>query len=127
MTPVNSEYFASIRAQIEATNNCADLQRLATDALAPVYEIQEKILAEQAKLQALLALLEPPDLGSIVTWVQDFITGFLTPYVQPYYDYVVQLAALSVEVASIIAALEAKMAEITSCEIILPPPPDLTP
>jgi hypothetical protein len=121
---LDPKVFEDVRRRVDAVATCQDLSDIARDAIAAA-GIQEKINEEMAKLQPILALLQVPgaNLIALATWIKDFISGVLGPYVRPIETYVGELAILAAEVTATLAAIERKAADLGNCHIDLPPPP----
>lgn len=128
--PVNTEYFEGLQRSIEGCASCEQLQEVVTESFASVTATMESMTAQLAVLEPLLALLEPPaaNPAQIVTWITDFITGYLTPQFKPAINLPIQLAAIAAQMAALPPIIEAKMAQFPSCSVPIPPlPPVPTP
>ena len=120
---VNLSYFTNLTASINGASSCAELQALVTQAFSSLAAQEAAIKAELAALQPILALLSPPTLGSIITWVTSFISLVLTPMIKPTITYAAQLTALAAQISALIAAISAAQAKFPSCSISIPPMP----
>lgn len=112
----NPSYISNITAQAQATESCSELQDIATEAMAT---INAELAAIHDQISALLPLITPPtNLTSCISW----ITNFQAPLIKPYTNYVAQLTALGAEITSMVSAIEAAAANLTSCSVTIPPP-----
>ena len=119
--PLNTAYFTNLTAQINAASSCAELQALATVAVDSLNDLTASISAQTDILQPVLALLTPPtNPTAVITWVENFITDYLTPQLVSYTNYVAQLSAVAIEAAALITAIENAAANIGSCSITIP-------
>ena len=96
--------FGDAAAQIEAVTAKvaeieAELQGVVTRAMA---SIQAEVSAIEAQAAALLPLITMPhDLGSVISW----ITNFATPMIKPYLNYTAQLSQTLAAIASLQSAI----------------------
>jgi hypothetical protein len=121
-TPFNTEYFTSATNRINAAKSCVELQALVTDVFGSLASVQAAITAQLAAVEPILALLTPPasNPGAIVTWLESFITDFLTPYTKPAVTCAAQLALLTAQIAALTSAITSAQAKFTSCSITVP-------
>lgn len=119
---LNIKYFQNLTKQIEHVGSCDRLQELATEALSAVMAEQAAVQAQIDALQPILALLQPPtaNLTAIVTWITDFVNGFLKPIVKPYEIYTVDLAAIAQQLADLQSAIQSAQLRFPSCNVSLP-------
>jgi trimeric autotransporter adhesin len=137
--PLNASYFAALTAQINAASSCAELQAITNTLIAGLNAYLATITSQTATLAPVLALLTPPDNPTaVITWVEDYISLYLTPMLAPYATYITQLAELAIQIASLTAAIESAEARFSACTITIPavtpvtippvpPPPTLPP
>ncbi|MCC7632574.1 hypothetical protein [Stenotrophomonas rhizophila] len=135
--PFNAETFERLADQINAVQSCAELQALTDEAMQSANALLAGIGAQMSALQPMLALLSPPGVNpaQIVTWITDFITAFLQPYVKPMLVLPLQIAQITAAIAKLQAAIESASSRIGSCSIEmptitmpeLPKPPELPP
>jgi hypothetical protein len=119
--PINTEYFANLTAQIEASTTCAELQAIATEAVDSLNSLTASITAQTATIAPVLALLTPPtNPTAVISWVETYITDYLTPQLASYTAYVAAEAALVAEVATLTAAITAAAARIGLCTPTIP-------
>lgn len=120
---LNTSYFQSATNRINAATSCAELQAIVTETFESIQPVKTSISSELAKLQPILAMLSAPTTNpaSIVTWIQSFITGFLTPLTQPSITYAAQLTALAAQIAALTAAITASQAKFPGCAVNVPP------
>lgn len=123
--PVNIEYFQGLQRSIEGCATCEQLQEVTAEAFASVTSTMESMTAELERLQPLLALLEPPttDPSKIVTWITDFINGYLRAQFGPALTIPVQLAAITAQMAELPTIIAAKASQFESCSVPIPPLP----
>lgn len=118
---LNTQVFASLTARINAAQTCAELQAATTEALDSLIAIKAAITAQIALLAPILALLTAPtNPTALITWVGNFITSFLTPYVVPHATYLIQLTDMAAQVTSLVSAITAKEAAFAGCTITIP-------
>nr|GAT43694.1 predicted protein [Mycena chlorophos] len=116
------QYFSSLKARIQASSGCAELQALADEAVASVNANIAAIESQLAFLEPILALLAAPgaDLSKLATWIESFITAFLTPYIVPYTTYATQLTEQAAQMALIAAAIAEMAASFEHCTVTIP-------
>lgn len=119
--PLDTDYFVALTARINAINVCADLQVAVDDVMASIQAEKDAIEAQLEALAPILALLNPPSLDEIVSWVANFITAVLGPIYLPYAKYGEELAQLATQITSLVTAIENAAARIESCSITVPP------
>lgn len=113
--PVNADYFDKLTTQINSIDLCADLQALVNGVMA---SLQAEISAIEEEIAAILPLLTiPTDLGSVITW----ITNFIAPMQAAYTKFVAQLAAMLAKITALTDAIASAASRITSCSITIPP------
>jgi hypothetical protein len=119
---LNTAYFASLTQAINGAGSCAELQALATEAIASLNANKAAVNAQIADLAPMLALLTAPsaDPTAIVTYLTSLITNFLTPMLKPSITYATQLTQLSTQIATMTAAITSKAGSFPSCSITLP-------
>jgi hypothetical protein len=119
--PLNASYFAALTAQINAASSCAELQAITNTLIAGLNAYLSTITSQTATLAPILALLTPPDNPTaVITWVEDYISLYLTPMLAPYATYVTQLAELTIQIATLTAAIESAEARFNACTITIP-------
>lgn len=123
--PVNIAYFDGLKKSIEGCASCEQLQEVTAQTFESVTATMTSMTAELERLQPLLALLEPPgaNLSQLVTWITDFIEGYLRPQFGPALTIPVQLAAITAQMAELPAIIAAKAAQFESCSVPIPPLP----
>lgn len=121
---LNTEYYTNLTKRINGVNSCAALQDVASEALAALAEQQASVTKQIEELAPILALLTPPsaNLGRIVTWITDFINGFLKIQIKPYYAYQIQLVELSTQIAQVMDAINSAKLKFPNCTITPPAP-----
>jgi len=113
--PVNDDYFDKLTAQINSIDLCADLQALVDKVMA---SLQAEVSAIEEEIAAILPLLTiPTDLGSVITW----ITNFIAPMQAAYTKFVAQLAAMTAKITALVSAIAAAASRITNCSISVTP------
>lgn len=120
--PFNPETFRLLAEQIENAAGCAELQALIEEAMGSAQAVLDGIGAQMAALGPIVALLQAPttDPSKIVTWIKDFITAYLRPYVQPMLVLPLQLAALVDAIAQLEAAIASASGRLSSCTLSVP-------
>lgn len=111
---VDTAYFDSLTARINAATSGAELQRLVDDAFPSV---QAQVSAVHAQIAALAPALEllslnPASLPSVITFIQKLVTEILTPYLQPYITYTAQLSATVASATALAAAVQSKASSL---------------
>lgn len=111
---VNTAYFDSLIAQVNAIDLCADLQAFVNEIMA---SLQAEVTAIEAKIAALAPIITlPTDLASVITW----ITNFVDPEIQAALNYANQVTQLVAKIAELATAIENAAARLTSCTISIP-------
>ena len=119
---IDTAYFNSLTAQINAINVCSELQAVVNEAFSTLQNEKNAIEAQIEALLPALALLElPTDLGSVISWIGNLVTSVINPLVLPYTNYATQLVQQAEAVANLITAIENAAARIKSCSITIPP------
>jgi hypothetical protein len=107
LSPTNSDYFKNIEAQIRGCKTKEHLDLIVSSCTDDLSAYKKGIEAQIKLLAPILALLEvPANPIAAVTWIGNFISGFLTPYVVPYTNYVTQLSDLSGAVSGLQNAIK---------------------
>jgi hypothetical protein len=119
---LNTAYFASLTEAINAAGSCAELQVLASQAIASLNANQSAINAQIALLAPMLALLTAPSASptAIVTYLETLISAYLTPMLKPAVTYATQLTDLTAQIATMTAAITSKAGAFPSCSITIP-------
>lgn len=121
MTTLNTDYINNLTAQVNAVNTCALLQQVADEAIGELKKQAAALLAPTAHYGPLQALAEiPSDLGSLLSWVSNFINKFIIPMVAPYALLIEQQVELAAAIEHLAAAVVSKATEFESCSITLP-------
>jgi hypothetical protein len=119
---IDTAYFDSLTAQINAINVCSELQAVVNEAFSTLQNEKNAIEAQIEALLPALALLElPTDLGSVISWIGNLVTGLINPIVLPYTNYAAQLIAQAEAIANLVTAIENAASRIESCSITVPP------
>lgn len=123
--PINLDYFEGLKKSIEGCASCEQLQEVTAETFESVTATMTSMTEQLAALQPLLALLEPPTANpaQIVTWITDFITGYLTPQLKPVISLPIQFAAITAQMAELPAIIAAKAEQFESCSVPIPPLP----
>lgn len=121
--PFNAETISRLTEQLATVQTCDELQIIAGEAMASINGQLAGITAQMAALQPIMALLTAPGANpaQIVTWITDFISAFLAPYVKPIVTLQLQVAQIAAAVAQLQAAIDSASSRIGSCSISLPP------
>ena len=119
---LNTSYFSNLTSSINSAQSCAHLQDLVAEAADSLSAMKSGITAELAALQPLLALLTPPSVNpaAIVTWIENLISGYLTPMARPTITYAAQLAEMEQQIASLTAAISSMSGQFPSCSVSMP-------
>ena len=89
--------------------------------------LEANIESQIAALNPLLALIiDPADLPALISWVKNFITSFLTPYLVPLTTYEAQIAEIAIQVVAIAAAIEQIQNERPEIHITIPQFPNIS-
>lgn len=121
MSVVNADYYAELVKQIDSATSCAALQAQTNTIVASLKEQLAQAEAQLAKVQPVLALLTPPTSpDDVIGWIQVLIDSVITPLAAPATTYTAQIAAMTVGIADVINAINAKAADFQNCEITPP-------
>lgn len=119
---INEAYFAAQRAEVAECAVCVELQAKVDRLFASIKAGLDAAESQVALLTPILALLAAPaNPTAAVTWITNFISSFLTPYVVPLTTYTAQLAALTTQVADLTSAVNTAKDKIPGCNITIPP------
>lgn len=120
-SPSDTDFFTQLTAQINGTNVCADLQALVSRAYSSMQAESNAVEAQLAALEPVKALLAvPSDLGSVISWITNFINYQIKPAVIPIGTYTTQQQSLISELAGLATAIENAAARIGNCSIAVP-------
>ncbi len=127
---LNLELFTNLKSQIEAAGKAESqeqIQAIVDEVYAQINTMEGAISSQLATLNPILALITAPvNPAEVITWIGNFITDFLGPYILPIAKYEAQLVEIAVEVAAIadtISAIESARPEI---HITIPAFPNIT-
>jgi hypothetical protein len=105
---LNTAYWAQLITQINAATTPAELQALTNEIYANVALLNSTIAGQVALFGPIEALLtSPTNLATALTWIENFITGFLTPYYAPAAKLAAEVTAIEAQVATMTAAINA--------------------
>jgi hypothetical protein len=111
---VNAAYIAQVTAEINSINTCALLQQ---EINAVAATLNAELASIQLNIDVLLPLITiPTDLGSVIAW----ISHLAQQYIGPYLNYIAQLEQLAVQIALLVAAIEAAVQRLSHCQIAVP-------
>ena len=103
------------------------IQELVDEIYAQINLLEANIESQIAALNPLLALIiDPADLPALISWVKNFITSFLTPYLVPLTTYEAQIAEIATQVVAIAAAIEQIQNERPEIHITIPQFPNIS-
>jgi hypothetical protein len=112
---INQAYYENLIQQINNLNACGELQALVNEAMA---SIQAEVSAIEQQIASLVPLITlPTDLGSVISWIKNFAT----PLIKPYLNYISQLEQTLAQIAALTSAIEAAAARLVHCSITVPP------
>ncbi len=121
-SPINEAYYAAQQVQFAACTACAELQAQVDMVFASLQATQSAIEEQIAKLLPMQVLLTIPTTpAQAVTWIQNFITTYLTPALAAYATYTAQLAEIAAQVDGLVTAIQNAEAAIEGCTITIPP------
>ena len=111
---VNAAYFEQLTADVNAIDGCAALQAIVNAAMAT---LQAEVTAIETQIASLLPLITlPTNLGQVITW----IANFATPLIKPYLNYIQQLEQTLAAIAQLTQAIEAAAKRLEHCSITVP-------
>jgi hypothetical protein len=113
---VNTDYIDGLIAKVEAATSTAELEAYAADLLQPISGQLAGIQAQIEYLAPFLALLSPPTLPEIITWVTKLITAQIAPQVEAYTKCVAQAAIIAQKLAQAEQAVEKAKARIAAMQ-----------
>lgn len=118
MATINTQYYTNLKNEIEHCATCDQLKEIASSALAEIAEQQATITRQIAALQPILALVNPPtSLNSLISWVGNFINGFIKPTIAPYAIYQAQLVEMGAMLTEITSALQNASHKFPNCSL----------
>jgi hypothetical protein len=103
---INTDYIDGLIAKLEAATSEEELTKYAEDALGPLTGQLAGIKAQIEYLAPFLALLNPPTLAEVITWLTKFITAQIAPQVQAHAKCLAQVAVVTSEIQRAQAAIE---------------------
>lgn len=117
---LNTQYFTDITAAMSAAESCAELQALVTEAMASINAFEAGINADLAAMLPMLSLLTAPTSpGAAISWITNYISTILTPYLKPYITLGTQLTDLLAQIATLTALIPTLSAKFPSCDITI--------
>lgn len=120
---LNLAYFENLASQISAVGTAEELQALVNRNYAQLGQLEGNMASQIALLTPLVALATPPSSPTeVITWIGDFITGFLTPYIKPLTTFTDQLVAIDAQVVTL-DALIASVAASKFPDVVITIPP----
>jgi hypothetical protein len=120
-TIFNTQVIDTITAQVNAAQSCAELQALITSRMDSLIATKLGINDQIALLAPLVSLVTAPtNPAEVLTWITNFITGFLEPYILPYNNYSLQLIQFEAQVTTLVAAMTAKANSFEHCTVTIP-------
>ena len=120
---INTSQYDSMTKRIESVNSCEQLQQVGADIIASLNAETAAITAQYTKALALIDLLTAPtDPQAVIDWIKGLIDNLIAPLAKPAITYPTQIAARTVAVADLIAAINKKASEFQECSISLPTP-----
>lgn len=117
---INVDYILTLKEQVSKCTSCAELQEASAKIVKALQEQLQGMLDQMAVLEPILALLSPPSIDDIVTWVADFIKAVLEPMIKPYYEYQLQLVELTAAITEIADLIQGLSSKFPNCEIVPP-------
>jgi hypothetical protein len=130
MTPQGSEifdaeYFSKLTERVNGATNCEELQLVTNDVMLSIAALKAAINDQLSKINIILPLLTPPgaNLSAIVSWITNFINGFLTPMTLPTVNFPTILVDLALQITNLTNAINLKKGEFPNCSINIPPTP----
>lgn len=119
---INISQYTALADKVESASSCKELQEIATKILTSLEAENAAIQDQIDKLAPIAALLTPPDDPSeVVTWISDFITGFLQPLAAPAITYPTQVVARTAAIANLISTINKKSQSFSDCSIDVTP------
>ena len=116
MAELNTKYIDNLQSQINNAYDCQTLQSIIDNSINPYFDgLLAGIRADIAKLLPLISI--PTDLGSVISW----ITNYITLISGPYYKLIALEAEVISAYASLIAAISARIS-IKGCSFSPPTP-----
>ena len=78
------------------SENLNELKNAIKEYTDQIGTMQSAITAKIAELAPFLSLLQgPSNIGQVITWIKNFISTFVGPYIKPYFTSIAQLAQLT--------------------------------
>ena len=117
---VNVQQLNNIADQLNAMGDatCEQIEMMVKHQLQAVEDLIKGITKQISSLSAWQVLLDiPHDLGSLISWVKNFITVNIEPQIKAAITYIQQLIQLIKAVAKIIAAIANLEEKIAACAI----------
>jgi len=105
---LNLDYFINIQFQMENVQSAHQLQDLVNEVYGQISLLESTLQSQLDSISAMASLIiDPTDLGEILSWISNFINSFLKPIINPTIVIPAQLAALAAQIADLTAAIEA--------------------
>lgn len=112
MAITNRAYVDNLKVKISSIKTCEDLAKVKAEIMAYYAGMLASINAEIALLGALI--VNPTDLGSVISWVSNFITSNV---LGPYNKALLLEAQMIAEFAEIMALISSAVSTLT-CNLV---------
>ena len=114
----STSFLGSAKKQVDACNSCAELQRVAQDAIGAL-NAQSKVVSDQLdKLKPIKDLLDPPAThDDVVNWAKGLIDNVLKPLYAPVGPLLQQQAQLPIDIAELTSAITTKAQQFSDCSV----------
>lgn len=117
----STQYITDLTDRINATNSCAELQKITHEVMGPLNTQITALEAQVTALAPFLALVTgPTDLPSVLTWIGNLIAAQIQPQVTAYGKLAGQIAALTTAVTSLTSAINSAASRIGNCTVTIP-------
>ena len=117
----NADYIRALISRLNTALSCQHLEELVLEAFPSVQAELAAIVAVEAEVAELEALLKPPtDLASLITWAGNIITLLVGPQVRPLIAMAQQAAQITAELTALAQAIENAKLRFPQCEFTVP-------
>ena len=117
----NVEYIRALVSRLETALSCQHLEELVLEAFPSLQAELAAIVAVEADVAKLEALLKPPtDLPGLITWAGNIITLLVGPQVRPLIAMAQQAVQITAELTALAEAIEHAKLRFPKCEFTVP-------
>jgi hypothetical protein len=119
---INVAYYNNAVARFGEINSCEQLTLVIEEVRAAIQAELDGIAAQLEALAPIVSLAEMnlTNLSSVIDFLTGFVDLVLGPLIKPYLTYTAQLAAMSAQIAAVLAAMQDAIDRLGDCDCSVP-------